>query len=145
MDKRRAANNRWKERNPERDAELKRAYIRRKAATSPSFRLSLSIKAGIVASLKRNGLRKSGTKWESLVGYTIDALRVHLERQFLKDMNWGNFGRKGWHVDHIIALSSFRFTCVSDPEFKAAWALTNLRPLWEPDNLSKGAKRLTLL
>lgn len=145
LDKKRAGNIRWKERNPERDAELKRAHIRRKMATSPSFRLSCSIKAGIVASLKRNGLRKSGTKWESLVGYTIDVLRVHLERQFLNDMNWGNFGRKGWHVDHIIAVSSFRFTCASDPEFKAAWALTNLRPLWGPENLSKGAKRLLLI
>jgi 5-methylcytosine-specific restriction endonuclease McrA len=50
-----------------------------------------------------------------------------------------------WHIDHIIPISSFSFSSPEDPEFKAAWALTNLRPLWAAQNISKGAKREVLL
>jgi len=62
----------------------------------------------------------------------------HLERQFLSGMSWGN--RSEWHIDHIRPLASFSFEAVDDPDFKAAWALTNLRPLWGADNIRKGAK-----
>ena len=48
-------------------------------------------------------------------------------------------------IDHITPLSSFNFETPDDPEFKAAWALSNLRPMWGPDNISKSAKRTHLL
>lgn len=79
----------------------------------------------------------------SIAGYTTDELMAHLARQFTKRMSWQNMGK--WHIDHIVPLASFRFDGPDDPNFKAAWALTNLRPLWRPKNLSKGAQRLTLL
>jgi len=87
-----------------------------------------------------------GTKGASFVehvDWTVAELRAHLERQFLRGMTWGNYGE--WHVDHIIPISSFTITGPDDPELRRAWALTNLRPLWALDNISKGAKRLTLL
>jgi hypothetical protein len=64
----------------------------------------------------------------------------HLEKQFTKGMTWDNYGE--WHVDHIRPMSSFNFTSVDDPEFKECWALCNLQPLWELDNLSKGSEYL---
>jgi hypothetical protein len=86
---------------------------------------------------------KSGSKWLDLVGYSSDELRTHLERQFLPRMGWHNMPK--WHVDHIIPLVSFTFETPEDPEFKAAWALTNLRPIWAAENLRKNAKRVILL
>ena len=80
----------------------------------------------------------------SLCGYTIDDLRQHLERQFVRGMSWENMG-SGWHIDHIVPLSSFSFSSVTCPEFRAAWALSNLRPLWATENMSKGARRTHLL
>jgi len=68
---------------------------------------------------------------------------THLERQFPKSMTWNN--RNEWHIDHIIPLASFTYSSADDPEFKAAWALSNLRPLWKPANLEKGGKRTLLL
>lgn len=50
-----------------------------------------------------------------------------------------------WHVDHVIPLASFSFKTAHDPDFRAAWALTNLRPLWAVANLRKGARRTHLL
>ena len=87
--------------------------------------------------------QKAGTSWQILVGYTLKDLVRHLERQFLKGMTWKNIGE--WHIDHIIPLSSFRYDSPDSPEFRAAWALTNLRPLWAADNRLKKDKRLVLL
>lgn len=101
------------------------------------------ISSSIYQSLKWSGEEKGGRPWEALVGYTVHQLRTHLERQFRDGMSWGN--RSLWHIDHIIPLSSFRFSSVDDPEFKAAWAMTNLRPLWAADNIRKHGKRQTLL
>jgi hypothetical protein len=87
--------------------------------------------------------QKAGRRWEGLVGYTLDELMTHLERQFPKGMSWQN--RDRWHVDHVIPMSSFGFRSATDESFKACWALTNLRPLWKVENLRKGARREHLL
>jgi len=87
--------------------------------------------------------RKSGRSWEELAGYSVEALATHIARQFLPGMGWQNIG--DWHVDHIVPLANFTYQSSSDPEFRAAWALTNLRPLWKRDNLMKGPKRLHLI
>jgi hypothetical protein len=79
--------------------------------------------------------------------YSRNELCVHLERQFLSGMSWSNYGAV-WHVDHILPQSRFQIDA-TDPvncsEFQACWALTNLRPLWKRDNLSKNDRRLHLL
>src|SRR3546814_5744253 len=87
-------------------------------------------------------LGKNGRSWETLGGYTVADLMAHLERQFLPGMSWDNRGQL--HIDHIRPLCSFEFTSPDDPQFREAWALTNLRPLWARDNLRKGG-RLDLL
>ncbi len=122
-----------------------KAYARktyRKRAKDPVCRIRGSVSAHMWYSLKSN---RGGQSWETLVGYSLEDLVRHMERQFLKGMTWDNYGRKGWHIDHIIPVSSFTFTSTSDPEFLACWALSNLRPLWERDNIVKRDQRLTLL
>ena len=59
-------------------------------------------------------------------------------------MNWQNYG-KYWHLDHIVPLSEFRYESYDDPEMRAAWALSNLRPLEKSKNLEKSNKRTHLL
>jgi hypothetical protein len=92
--------------------------------------------------LKANG--KSNAV-ERLLGYTVAELREHLEKQFTKRMNWKRFADGDIHIDHIIPISAFNFENVGDPEWKACWALTNLRPLWAKDNLLKSGKIVSLL
>lgn len=93
----------------------------------------------------RNGLKggKAGRSWKALVGYTLDDLAAHLERQFLPKMTWANMGR--WHIDHILPRSMFTYETAEDEGFKACWALSNLRPLWGRDNLKKSDTRTHLL
>ena len=84
--------------------------------------------------------RKNGRSWEGLVDYTFKELKIHLESQFKEGMTWDNYGRNGWHVDHRIPVSLFNITGVKSKGFKACWALSNLQPLWQKDNLEKSNK-----
>jgi hypothetical protein len=96
--------------------------------------------ARVYTALRGAKARKS---WQSLVDYSIQQLTQHIERQFTGGMSWENMG--AWHIDHIVPLTRFNYTTACDPEFRRAWSLTNLRPLWARDNLSKGGKCVTLL
>lgn len=102
---------------------------------SPKQRLNVAVRAGVYDALKG---RKSGRKWEQLVGYTLAELVSWLEFRMLPGMSWENYGR--WHVDHVVPVSAFKFETADDVGFKACWKLTNLRPLWAPDNQSKGGR-----
>lgn len=119
-----------------------REYMRAKMV-DPAARLHTAVSRHIRASLHDKHRRS----WETIVGYSLDELCRHLERQFLKGMTWANYGRgeARWHVDHIVPRHAFSFSSADDPEFLACWALTNLRPLWAGENISKHAKRFHLL
>ena len=65
----------------------------------------------------------------------MEELRTHLENQFDDWMNWGNHGL--WHIDHIIPVASFDFTSMEDEDFKKCWALENLQPLKDTENMRK--------
>lgn len=81
---------------------------------------------------------KYGEKWESLVGYTIDQLKRHIEKSFKPGMSWKN--RNEWHIDHIIPVSVFNYEKPEDLDFKRCWSLKNLRPLWAKENMVKSNK-----
>ena len=130
---------RYVERHPDR-VKARHAASRERRKVNPSFQINERMSAGVRQSLT---LGKGGWRWEKLVGYSLADLMRHLERQFLPGMTWENRG--DWHIDHITALSTFRFETVEDPEFRAAWALTNLRPLWALDNIAKNDRRTHLL
>jgi hypothetical protein len=123
------------------EARAKAAAIqRRRGLIDPVFRTHKRVASAIYQALKK---KKNGRKWEDLVGYTCVDLTRHLERQFVQGMTWDNMGE--WHIDHIVPKSTFKYKDADDPEFKACWALTNLRPLWAPDNQTKHAYREFLL
>lgn len=106
----------------------------------PTARLDNRISSAIYQAIAS---QKAGRGWETLVGYTLADLVRHIERQFLKGMSWDNMGE--WHIDHIVAKKHFKYERAEDDGFKACWAITNLRPLWAPDNQRKSARREFLL
>lgn len=99
-------------------------------------RMSQLIRVGLIGG-------KAGRTWLAMVPYTVEQLSTHLERQFSPGMSWGNMGE--WHIDHIIPRSAFNFSSPEDEDFKACWALANLRPLPAVENIKKSNKRLLLL
>ena len=85
---------------------------------------------------------KAGRHWETLVGYTVADLKLHLESQFEDWMNWENYGNKKgqWSIDHIIPISYFKNIATNEIEFRECWSLKNLRPLNHIENIRKGNK-----
>lgn len=137
IDRKREAIRQWRADNPG----ALRAQLRRAYRKNP---LRYAISGMVAHHLRRNGGSKSRQKFETLLGYSVADLRRHLERQFVKGMDWSNYG-SAWEVDHITPLSRLPAATPEDPNFRAAWALTNLRPLWARENRSKGGKLLLLL
>lgn len=88
---------------------------------------------------------RQGKRMTELLGYTVDELKQHLERQFTKGMSWERFMSGEIHIDHIVPISAFGAIDAKSPAFRECWALSNLRPAWARENLSKSDKLLTLL
>lgn len=81
------------------------------------------------------------------IAYSRAALIQHLERQFVGSMSWKNYAghmpyraKRVWVVDHITPKIGFGLHDVG-----AAYALTNLRPLWMRANMRKGRSITHLL
>ena len=95
-----------------------------------------------MSSAIRRGLKKGkeGKSWIKLVDYTLEELIKHLGQGFTEGMTWDNhgWGKDKWHIDHRRPQSWFKFETIDDPEFKECWALGNLQPKWQTDNISKG-------
>ncbi len=118
-------------------ARANRIRINAQYRENPKLRLNRNISNGIRLSLKE---KKNGRKWESLIGYSLDGLINRLESQFQPNMNWANYGRDGWEIDHIIPVSAFNFDSMKCIDFHRCWALNNLRPLWAKENRRKHTK-----
>ncbi len=116
------------------------AYHKEWESRDPLHKVNRSIACCMRNSLKRRGISKRRRHWEDLVGYSKKDLKDHLESLFTEGMTWDNYGKNGWHIDHIIAKSFFTFASTDDVEFKYCWSLYNLQPLWEKDNLEKNDK-----
>lgn len=73
---------------------------------------------------------------EKLLNCSIEELKIHLASRFIGNMSWENYGQ--WHIDHIKPCDVFDLT--KESEQRTCFHFSNLQPLWEFDNLSKGAK-----
>ena len=126
---------RYRREHIERYRELKRAQRQ-----EPRYAIDHRVEVSIRGALRGN---KSGRRWESLVGYTLDQLMQHLESRFVPGMTWANMGE--WHIDHAIPRSLWQYEKPEDHEFRQCWALSNLQPLWGVENIKKRDKCQNIL
>ena len=129
-----ARNKEWAKNNPEK---IRALWRKSSAKKQKEHKLSCNMSKALCKALKGN---KNGQHWERLVGYTADELREHLQKQFVDGMNWANYGRNGWEVDHVIPKSAYNYSDASHVDFQRCWSLNNLQPMWAHDNNSKGNK-----
>lgn len=127
----------WKKANPEKvKATTKKMYERKKS--DPKFRIEAAIRAGVNKGIRKGS--KSARRTFEVLGYSLDTLMQHLEKQFEPGMTWDNHGIRGWHIDHRIPLDAHNYETPDDIDFKKAWALKNLKPMWGAENISKWTK-----
>jgi hypothetical protein len=130
----------YRERNKDKQKEYnKRSYEKRKKRHSVdlNFRLSTRLRNRLGRAIKGN--YKSGSAVRDL-GCSVEQFKLYLESKFEHGMNWDNWSRTGWHIDHIVPLSKFNLT---DPEqLQKACHYTNMQPLWVKDHKRKTAEDL---
>ncbi len=150
LEKVRERSKKYRQENAEREREYSKQYYQEnkektnkyrleRLKTNPKFKLDHNMSRSICKSLKRKGLSKKETGWQKSVGYTLEQLKEHLEKQFTPEMTWDNHGTL-WHIDHIKPKSLFEYDSIDHPEFKKCWSLDNLQPLEAKENLKKNNK-----
>jgi len=110
------------------------AYAQKRRKTDPLFKLADVVRTRLRSFLRSKGLKKNKGTFD-LIGCTPLELRTHLEKQFEPGMTWNNHTNFGWHVDHIIPLSSAK----TREDIEILCHYTNLQPLWWYENLEKKA------
>lgn len=109
-------------------------WQRKERATNPIFRVRQALSLRIYHCLKG---KRGNFNTLAVTGCDLQFLRGWLESRFQPGMSWDNYGRKGWHVDHIIPCSAFD---LSDPiQVRQCFHYSNLQPLWAEDNLRKAS------
>ena len=108
-------------------------------AENPSFRISCAWRVNMANNIRREmaGAEKHASTVD-LLGCSIQEYMRHLESKFKPGMTWENYGRNGWHMDHIKPCCSFDLT--TEAGQRACFHYSNIQPLWARENMSKGGR-----
>lgn len=107
-------------------------YFKTRRKFDLQFRIAGNLRNRLRQALNNDA--KVGSAVKNL-GCTVAQLKVYLESKFQPGMTWDNWSVTGWHIDHIVPLSSFDLTKAS--EIQKACHYSNLSPLWSIDNIRK--------
>ncbi len=111
-------------------------HFKNKRRNNVGFRIKCNLRSRVWDALKnQRALKYSGLM--KILGCSIDDFRKHLESQFRDGMSWDNYGKKGWHIDHIKPCACFDLTDYLQQ--KKCFNYTNLQPLWAEDNYAKNS------
>jgi hypothetical protein len=127
----------WVNKNKQKRTKYCMDYEKSRKKIDPTFKVLRNVRVRLNCFLKKKNIIKS-KETISLIGCQLEILIEHLESKFLTGMTWENYGKGGWHIDHIAPLSSAK----NEDEIYPLCNYTNLQPLWEKDNLKKSNKVL---
>lgn len=123
----------WREDNRDKVRAIKNRYKKKKYNNDVLYKLKENISNLIRDSFRSNGIKKN-TKSETILGCTIDELKLYLETKFEPWMNWENRGNCNgipteinmcWDIDHIIPLD----TAITENDIIKLNHHTNLQPM----------------
>lgn len=100
-----------------------------------NYKLSSNLRSRLSKAIGRNQKTCSAVRD---LGCSLEDFKEHLKSKWQLGMTWSNYGKNGWHIDHIVPIS--RFDLENPEELKKACHYTNLQPLWWRDNIVKGAR-----
>lgn len=125
------------EANKKISSEKQNKYITQRRLKDPTFKFLTNVRSLIRGSFKR-GLNhfSKNAKTEKILCCTIEEFKEYLESKFTDGMSFDNHGTNGWHLDHIIPISSAK----TEEEIIKLNHYSNFQPLWAEDNLKKSNK-----
>jgi len=105
--------------------------------SDPAYAFTRLLRSRVGKAVKAQYAKKA-VKTMDLIGCTVSRLLAHLESQFLPGMIWDNYGRRGWHIDHILPCASFDLSRPAHQ--KKCFHYSNLRPAWSNHNEGRGSR-----
>lgn len=102
--------------------------------TRPECKMAKRMRRMLHRMMDGQGTKKTAQTFR-MIGYMPADLKCHLESLWQEGMSWNNYGKGPgkWNIDHVRPLNTFP----SDVEPRIVNALSNLRPLWEHENLKR--------
>ena len=139
-EKYRAAVRKWKAENPEKLSEQNKKDLKKyheKNRNNPIHKMHQNMRSGMNASLKG---RYKSTSTMKIIGCTVEELFEHLEScvSWESWMTRENYGKGGWDVDHIIAITKWDYK--SPLQLALCWDKSNLQPMEHIANIKKGGR-----
>lgn len=122
---------RWVKKNPD----YKRKWIFNRRRNDVGFRILCSLRRRLYGTYLRKGWSNSAS---SLLGCSLEDFRIYLESKFEPGMTWENYGKHGWHIDHIVPCALFDLT--KEDHRKRCFHFSNLQPMFALQNHKKAAK-----
>ena len=112
-----------------------RIYVMNKRKNDIHYKIKDNLRRRINYALNHSKKSNSTAK---LLGCNLQEFKLYIESLWQKGMNWNNYGKFGWHLDHIIPCANFDLT--NPEQQKKCFHYSNIQPLWAKDNWSKGAR-----
>lgn len=112
------------------------AYMKKRMATDPLYKLHKRLQEYTSKALKRVGGRGYRRTIE-ILGAEMPLVKKYIENQFTTGMSWSNYGK--WHIDHVFPLSSAK----SEAELLVLCRYTNLQPMWASLNYRKSDRLIS--
>lgn len=112
-------------------------WLKKKKSEDPFYRLVYNMRYRLWYEFKKINVEKDDSILDFL-GITVGEFKLYIESKFKEGMTWDNYGIDGWHLDHIIPISSAK----TKKDLEELSHYTNLQPLWAEENMKKGDKIL---
>ncbi len=126
-----ASKARWSLKNPD----FKRQWIFNKRRNDVGFRILCSLRHTL---WRTRSTKKRSKSCEKMLGCSLEDFRIYLESKFEVGMTWENYGKYGWHIDHIVPCALFDLT--REEHRKRCFHFSNLQPMFAIKNQKKAAK-----
>jgi hypothetical protein len=110
--------------------EKKNKYIQNRFKNNPEFRIIHIMRSRVLQVLKNKKQNKS----INFLGCSSNEFKLHLEKQFLPEMNWENHGEI-WELDHIKPCASFNL--INEEEQEQCFHFFNYQPLFKTTEIAE--------
>lgn len=129
----RSIGTRWRSENRQTVNAKKNVWRNNRLKTNQLYKLQCDISNCIRASFRKKGISKNRIASNAIIGCSQLYFRKYIESLFTDGMTWANKGKSGWHLDHMIPISSAK----TSYDLLRLNHHTNFQPLWWYDNLEK--------
>lgn len=133
----------YRKKDPAKWNQINNRCRKKRLQNNPDFRLYCRAASDLNRYLRKVKQSKYSRTFHML-GYSLQNLREHVEKEMKPGMTWDNFGKKGWHIEHKMPKALFeKISTFTDSEqikqqiIKECWSLSNLTTMIGAENLKK--------